>query len=102
MSRCSNTIWLFEKPMPLVDPDNNRIIFKGNKPPTVEEVYLNFRGQHTFMQVTTKRQSSHRDAALQTVKEVKEWWQKAGGYWLKTDNNLVDMIICHQKKWSAL
>ena len=42
MSRCSNTIWLFEKPMPLVDPDNNRIIFKGNKPPTVEEVYLNF------------------------------------------------------------
>ena len=54
-----DVLWLLEKKAWEPDPlNNNRIIFKGAKPPTAEQVYLNFRGHHNFLQALTKNEVS--------------------------------------------
>ena len=43
-------IWLTEKCPLMLCPKNQNICFKGAKPPTNEDVYLNFRGCDTHLQ----------------------------------------------------
>ena len=74
-TRTKQKVWLIEKCTPVSNEDGN-YTFKGANPPTVEAVYLNFRAQHDYQQIITKRNSKTYDAAKKSVYEVLEWRKK--------------------------
>ena len=45
-----NIMWLLEEYLPINDVDSDRIIFHGARPPTVKDVFMNFKGQHAKLQ----------------------------------------------------
>ena len=47
--------------------------FSGSRPPTVEQVYLKFRGNHQMLQTQSGGTSSIRDASTLTAHEVRDW-----------------------------
>ena len=91
-SRSRSKIWLLDEYLPMKDVDSDRIVFRGAHPPTVKDVFMNFKGQHAKLQEETKRQSKVRHAAEKTLLEVKDWWLKTG-IDLKSDNGLLKMIL---------
>ena len=74
-TRTKQKVWLIEKSTPVSNEDGN-YTFKGASPPSVEAVYLNFRAQHDYLQIITKRNSKTYDAAKKSVYEVLESWKK--------------------------
>ena len=79
-----------------------QIKFTGTRPPTVADVFLNYCGQHQYLQTETKRQSSRRDAAKRTAFELLLWWKNSGGFSLKNEKTLIDMIIALHNEWKNL
>ena len=63
----------------------------GSKPPSVEQVFLKFRGNHKMLQEKSGGRSSIREAATLTAHEVQEWWSQTG-IQVKKENPLVYMI----------
>lgn len=100
-TRSGNKIWLLEEYLPTRDVDTDRIIFLGTSPPTVKDVFMNCKGQHAKLQEETKRQSKARQAAEQTVSEVKHWWMRTGVD-LKSDQGLIKMILGLHDTYQAL
>ena len=62
-------IWLFGK-CPYVVSEEKQIKFTSARPPTVADVFVNYCGQHQYLQTETKRQSSRRDATARTAFEL--------------------------------
>ena len=52
--RSRNIIWSLEEYLPINDVDSDRIIFHGARPPTVKDVFMNFKGQHAKLQEEIK------------------------------------------------
>ena len=73
----------------------------GSKPPSVEQVFLKFRGNHKMLQEKSGGRSSIHEAATLTAHEVHEWWSQTG-IQVKKENPLVYMIEAIQKKWTIL
>lgn len=78
------TLWPFEKSV--VDE------FLVNKPPTNQDVLLRFFSIHEDLQLSSKRQSTKRAAAEQTVKEITDWWVRAG-YLCLSKNTLINKLL---------
>ena len=72
-----------------------------NKPPTNEDALLCYYSIHESMQFATKKQSTQRDAAKQTVKEIIAWWVKAG-YLCQSENLLIKKLLNLHKSCKSL
>ena len=75
--------------------------FSGSKPPTVEQVFLKFRGNHKMLQEDSPGRSSIREAVTLTAHQVHEWWSLTG-IELKKIQSLSKMIEELQEKWTVL
>lgn len=100
-TRCETKLWLLDNYLSLKDTETGRIIFFDSSPPTVKDVLLNFKGQHSKLQEETKRQSKARHAAEKTVFEVVKWWKRTG-IELKTEEGLIKMILNLHEKYQGL
>ena len=77
IKRKRDVVWLVGKPARFVDNDLN-VGFQSAKPPTVGQVYLQFRGYHEYLQIKTHRQSSKREACKKVYFDLLEWWKRTG------------------------
>ena len=100
-TRKKSEVWLINKIPPKPASGENVIKFYGCKPPTVEQVYLNFLGHHTMLQELTNRQSSLNEAANKTVDQLVIWWNKTA-IGVKARSTLQKMITDLHKSWKNL
>ena len=66
-----------DKYPPTVTSSEN-IGFTGAYPPTSEKMLLQYHGYHRYLQNTTNRQSSAKEAINLVVKDIVDWWKKSG------------------------
>ena len=100
-TRSRNKLWLLDDYVPLKNADSDRFVFCGASPPSVQDVFMNFKGQHAKLQDETKRQSKVRNAAEKTVFEVRDWWKRTG-IELKSEKGLLKMILTLHERYQAL
>ena len=76
-TKSSTTLAILEKCPPIfTSPENAG--FSLAYPPTSEQVLLHYHGYHKYLQNTTKRQSSVKDAISLVIKDTVEWWNNSG------------------------
>ena len=55
-----NKIWLLDEYLPIKDVDSDGIVIRSASPPTVQDEFMNLKGQHSKLQEETKQQSKTR------------------------------------------
>ena len=76
-TKSSTTLAILEKCPPIfTSPENAG--FSLAYPPTSEQVLLHYHGYHKYLQNTTKRQSSGKDAIDLVIKNTVDCWKKSG------------------------
>ena len=93
-------IWLIDK-TPLIVLDDNGLGFNLSKPPTVGEVYLQFRAYHNYLQIKTSRHSTNYDACHKVYLDLEAWWKKTG-IAIMTRVKIINKILAIHNKWKYL
>ena len=76
-TKASSILPLLDISPPAVTSSEN-IGFTGAYPPTSEKILLQYHGYHRYLQNTTNRQSSSKDAISLVIKDTVDWWEKSG------------------------
>ena len=76
-TKSSTSLAILDK-CPTIITSSKNVGFSGAFPPSREQVLLNYHGYHKYLQDTTKRQSSGKDAVKLVIKDIKDWWNNLG------------------------
>ena len=98
-TKSSTSLPILDK-CPTIITSSKNIGFSGAFPPSSEQVLLNYYGYHKYLQETTNRQSSGKDAFKLVIKDIKDWWNNSG-IPLKCDAMLDKMFQTLLKEFKA-